>query len=220
MARAEHEQAPVPADPLEGARWEDIEIYVPGGNMQLSASDPIEQLRDALTAAVRERDEARQELAAAVAELGAARWVARVAVAEAETALAGRPARAASVVAGRLDLAVRMTQAADGKAAGLLSGAGVLAAAGAVAGATTHPRPVPALVCGAALVVALVAALAVLIPRGGSPAAWLPACDQDSELARVTTIVVTKHRLLQIAVIALTTSVLAGAGAVALAALR
>ena len=100
----------------------------------------------------------------------------------------------ASVVQ-RLEVARAMTLAADAKASGLLTAAGVLAAAGGVLAGSRSGGPVAvagALVTGPALVVALIALLLVLSPRGGRPGAWLPGLDPQIELARVSRIVAAK----------------------------
>jgi hypothetical protein len=119
----------------------------------------------------------------------------------------------------RLGEARELTRAADNKAAGLLAATGILTASAAVLlGPDLHTSGVAgawgragAVVAGAGLVTALLALLAVLVPRGGHPSRWLTGrLGPEEQVIRVCAIAQTKHRLLWVAVHALIVAVLAG----------
>jgi len=122
--------------------------------------------------------------------------------------------------ADRLPVARAVNRDADAKAAALLSGAGVLAAAGAVLATTCDTSGLLATTAasgaGAALTGGLVMLLLVLLPRGGTPAAWLQVIDPVRELDQVTQIAARKHQLLRHAVMFLLAAVALGAAAASL----
>jgi hypothetical protein len=122
----------------------------------------------------------------------------------------------------RLAVAQTLTASQDAKASAVLSAAGLWLTAGGVLTAVARPHGlalVLASVAGLGLVRAVLHLLAVLLPRGGSPAQWLlEDQDPDDELAKVAGIAGTKHRHLTSSVYALGSSVIVGVLAVLTAA--
>jgi hypothetical protein len=122
----------------------------------------------------------------------------------------------------RLATAQALTASQDAKASAVLSAAGLWLTAGGVLTAVARPHGLALVLAGAAgigLVLAVLHLLAVLLPRGGSPATWLLQ-DQEpaDELAKVAAIAGKKHRHLTSAIYALTGSVAGGVLAVLVAA--
>lgn len=106
-----------------------------------------------------------------------------------------------------------LTRDLDSKASGLLTAAGVLAAAGGLLGNTLDntPAAISLTLAGTALIAALVALLLALAPRGDSPATWLTSPQPPgAELAKIAGIAARKHILIRFAVDALITALITG----------